>query len=405
MFPGRFHDPKEDKNPKTVSPVRSDATVALDAAAKAHIPGASSVDINPLQTDKKDPAVKESKEQVNAVALPITKDDRFLIKQGMRVQARIRGEQTECEGTVIACDPMNGVADVLCKNRHMEFNLPFSCIRKASSPTKILTSTQKLQSDSDPKIGLDVALYPKHSQAGHVNFVRKLRNDINAVFSETFSIDNQQGPSLALVSPPLHSSEQTHNEVFNFSSPFNSSGGSGLISSPERISPTTPNESSAAKMHRMGQLAEREGNPERAAILFHEAFVIYRREYGMEHRSTVLSLSCYTRALTAAKDYEKAKKAHEQVIRIKKEVLGNAHISTAMSLAELGIVHYRQGDNSGAVMRLRRSLRSGDLAGKAQHVIMSMPLVFLGNALLRSGPEYAQEVCVVIRCLHAGIIS
>ena len=158
-------------------------------------------------------------------------------------------------------------------------------------------------------------------------------------------------------------------------------------------------------MHRMGQLAEREGNPERAAILFHEAFVMYQRAHGERNNSSMLSLSCYARALAAAKDYEKAKKAHEQVIRIKKEVLGNAHISTAMSLAELGIVHYRQGDNSGAVMRLRRSLRSGDLAGKAQHVIMSMPLVFLGNALLRSGPEYAQEVCVVIRCLHAGIIS
>ena len=152
------------------------------------------------------------------------------------------------------------------------------------------------------------------------------------------------------------------------------------------------NESSAMKMHRMGELAEREGNVERAVTLYREAFILKKRDYGAQHQSTVLSLSAYAHALTEAKSYDKAREAHELVIRIKKEVVGNAHISTAMSFAELGIVYYRQGHNDQAILEFRRALRSGGLAGKAQHVIMSMPLVFLGNALIRSDPKYKQEV-------------
>ena len=381
-------------------------------------------------------------------------EDIFLVEEGARVEARFRANGCEWySGVVISCNPADGVADVVYENGRIDFGLPFNYIRKAESALSTIKQQpgngQKLR-PSSARMSRHIAAHhlskrprsaghtrrshlasgsmraPTQPQYGHVNVIRNLRGDFDtSATPQTVqkraiqqhrqrrqhrhqSKEQQQ----QLISNLVSSIGQIQNKLNSISSQLVYTGngdGTGLASSPTQLSqtatslvptgtgspmliPSTRKESSADATHRMAQLAEHEGCPERAAALYHEAFVIKQRDLGAKHRSTVLSLSCYGRAMTASKGYEKAIQAQEQVIRIKEEVLGDAHISTALSRADLGMVYYRKGDNTRAVAEFRQSLRLSELAGRAQHVYMAMPLVFLGNALIRVGPQWNQEV-------------
>jgi len=169
--------------------------------------------------------------------------------------------------------------------------------------------------------------------------------------------------------------------------------GNGIlgVSRPAAAAPGVAKETGADVMQRMGELAENDGHPDRAGKLYYEAFMIKKRTLGVNHPSTVKSLSCYGRAMASVGSSAEALKALELVVKIKKAVLGDSHISTAASRGDIGLAHYAAGDYEHAVVELRRSLRSAEQAGSPQHAYMARPLVYLGNALCRIGPQWREE--------------
>ena len=345
--------------------------------------------------------------------------DGYILKKGVRVEAQFRGKPSSLwfPGMILFCNSVDSEVDVMYDNGRVDFRLGSDFVRRpqtsfplsdrGAARTRPRTAPPLGSGETRPNsarlsrqaVLLQMADRPKSADpaySGHRSNYYYDSNDASNIKRQLFSANDTSPHSGKILSRSvpnkIHRGNFASGSHLTSSSIELASSTNSRALSTTNLTPPSNKTSDGDNLHRMGQLAEREAHPERAATLYREAYILKKRDYGAQHQSTVLSLSAYARALTEAKSYDKAREAHELVIRIKKEVYGDGHISTAMSFAELGIVYYRQGHNDQAILEFRRALRSGDLAGKAQHVIMSMPLVFLGNALIRSDPKWKQEV-------------
>jgi tetratricopeptide (TPR) repeat protein len=91
-----------------------------------------------------------------------------------------------------------------------------------------------------------------------------------------------------------------------------------------------------------------QGAYESSKKLLQRAWDIETRILGVEHPSTLSTMSSLASTLYYSGDYEKARKFIEQTLRITRKVLGDEHPYTLSTMNSLAITLYYQGDYAGA---------------------------------------------------------
>jgi lipopolysaccharide biosynthesis regulator YciM len=106
-----------------------------------------------------------------------------------------------------------------------------------------------------------------------------------------------------------------------------------------------------------GIRAGRQGNLSEASRLFEQAMVIFSRELGEDHPSTLSSMNNVATIYGALGQYNKAVGLHEQTLKLKRTKLGEDHPSTLNSMSNLALVYRALGQHDKALALNEQALK------------------------------------------------
>src|SRR5688572_27543478 len=164
----------------------------------------------------------------------------------------------------------------------------------------------------------------------------------------------------------------------------------------------------APTLERLGVLHYRDGDNSKAEDAYKQALALKEKEFRSDPRignSLIYLIDIYT----AKRDFGKAKELLIRLLQHQTERFGGEHVKLAPTLERLGVLHYRDGDNSKAEDAYKQALALKEKEFGTDHVEVAHTLFGLAE-LYRALRDFDRAAPVYRRTLrlyakHSGVLS